>query len=102
MLKRVSAMKARQNLGLILNEVSLLGDDFIIERDGKPLAAVIPLESYRKLEALREHFFTAVDELRERVRDVDPATLQAEIDEAVQAAKDEQRGARNTAERTHA
>jgi len=87
MLKRISAGKARQNLGQLLNAVSLRGDDFIIERDGKPLAAVIPLELYQLAYASKERFFKSVDALRERVRDVDPAALQTEIDEAADAAK---------------
>ena len=59
MLKRISAIKARQNLGQLLNEVSIKGDAFIIERAGKPLAALVDLESLQKiqeasLEALRQ------------------------------------------------
>jgi hypothetical protein len=36
MLKRISAMKARQNLGQLLNEVSIRGDSYVIERAGNP------------------------------------------------------------------
>jgi hypothetical protein len=39
MYKKISALKVRQNLGQIMNEVSLTGDKYIIERAGKPLAA---------------------------------------------------------------
>lgn len=44
MQKTVSAMKARQNLGQIMNEVSLRGHDVIIERAGKPVAVLISIE----------------------------------------------------------
>jgi prevent-host-death family protein len=43
MIKRITAMKARQNFGQIMNEVSIRNDRFIIERNGKPLAALVPI-----------------------------------------------------------
>ena len=36
MLKKISAMKVRQNLGQVMNEVALRGDDYVVERAGKP------------------------------------------------------------------
>jgi hypothetical protein len=44
MYKKISALKVRQNLGQIMNEVSLTGDKYIIERAGKPL---VPAEGGR-------------------------------------------------------
>ena len=41
--KKINAMRVRQGLGELLNEVYYRGDTFIIERDGKPLAALVPL-----------------------------------------------------------
>jgi prevent-host-death family protein len=46
--KVINAMKARQNLGTLLNEVSLKNDQFIIERKGKPQAAVIPIWQFEQ------------------------------------------------------
>ena len=31
MLKKISAMKVRQNLGQVMNEVALRGDDYVVE-----------------------------------------------------------------------
>ena len=50
MLKKISAMKARQNLGQLLNEVSIRGDAYIIERAGKPLAALVDMEKFQQLQ----------------------------------------------------
>jgi prevent-host-death family protein len=50
--KIINAMKARQNFGQMLEEVFYKGDQFIIERAGKPMAAVVPLS---QLEALQKH-----------------------------------------------
>ena len=49
--KTINAGKARVNFGQMLDEVFYKGDHFIIERDGRPMAAVIPLA---QLEALQK------------------------------------------------
>ena len=48
--KRISALKARHHLGRLLNEVSLRGDVYVIERAGKPLAALVDLEQLARLQ----------------------------------------------------
>jgi len=49
MIKRISAMKARQNLGSLMNSISLKGDEVIIERAGKPMVAMIPVKRFLEL-----------------------------------------------------
>jgi prevent-host-death family protein len=39
----INAVKARDNFGQMLDEVYYKGDQFIIERAGRPMAAVVPL-----------------------------------------------------------
>lgn len=51
MSEKVSMLDVRQRLGDMLNRVALRHEEFIIERKGKPLAALIPM--YR-LEQKRE------------------------------------------------
>jgi len=48
--KTINAMKARQNFGQMLEEVYYKGEQFIIERAGKPMAAVIPLSKFAELQ----------------------------------------------------
>ncbi|HZM24887.1 MAG TPA: type II toxin-antitoxin system Phd/YefM family antitoxin [Anaerolineales bacterium] len=50
--KKINAMKARQNFGQMLEEVYYRGEQFVIERAGRPMAALIPLS---QLEELRSH-----------------------------------------------
>lgn len=52
MVERVSTMDIRQKLGDLLNRVALRHDEFIIERKGKPLAAMVPVEKLEHLERL--------------------------------------------------
>ena len=50
MTDRVSTMEVRQRIGDMLNRVALRNDEFIIERKGKALAALVPVE---RLEQMR-------------------------------------------------
>lgn len=50
MTDKVSTMEVRQRIGDMLNRVALRHDEFIIERKGKPLAALVPIE---RLEQMR-------------------------------------------------
>ena len=60
MLKKISAMKARQNLGQLMNEVALRRDDYIVERAGKPVVAVIAIEKYQQLQRNLDEFYNEV------------------------------------------
>ena len=51
MKKRVSTLELRRRLGDVLNRVALRHDEFIVERKGKPLAALVPVE---RLEQMRQ------------------------------------------------
>ena len=46
MTKTISAYKARVNFGELLNEVYYRGDEFIVERMGKPLVKIVPIKSF--------------------------------------------------------
>jgi prevent-host-death family protein len=50
MTERISTLDVRQRLGDMLNRVALRHDEFVIERKGKALAALVPVE---KLEQMR-------------------------------------------------
>ncbi len=42
--KTISAMEARKRFGEILNRVSLLNEEIVIKRAGKPVARLCPVE----------------------------------------------------------
>lgn len=50
MTDKVSTIDVRQRIGDMLNRVALRNDEFIIERKGKALAALVPIE---RLEQMR-------------------------------------------------
>ena len=87
----VSAMKVRQNLGRIMNEASLRGDDFIIERAGKPMAVLVSVDKYRIMERDREKARIALDSIRGKMKKAVPDEVDALVGEAVKATRKKQR-----------
>ena len=89
MLKKISAMKARQNLGQLLNEVSIRGDAYIIERAGKPLAALVDMERFQQLQEDQEAALQSVRNIWKKMAGADAQELQGAIEEAGRTAGDE-------------
>ena len=87
MVKKLAALKARQNLGQVMNEVSLRGDEYIVERAGKPLVAIISMDRYRMLEQDRAAALEALNEIWEKMKGEEPKAIEGTIDEAVQAVR---------------
>lgn len=90
----MSAVEARKRLGSILDEVRLRGTTFVIERDGRPAAAVVPLSVLDKLDQEREASFRQIDELRERIAErVSGAEFEAALNEEFEAVRAARRSA---------
>lgn len=87
MRKTVNAMKARGKLGQILEEVYYRGDQYVIERAGKPMAAVVPVEQYDQWRKERAAFFELVDEIRAENVKVPSARVMEEVAAAKRAAR---------------
>jgi prevent-host-death family protein len=94
MYKKISALKARQNLGQVMNEVALKGDDYIIERAGKPLVAVIPMEKYQSLQQEWDEFFESVSAMGANIKGKDAKIVDELVDEAVRAYRKQPKGKR--------
>jgi len=74
MTEKITTLEVRQRLGDILNRVALRNDQFIIERKGKPLAAVVPVERFEQMRrAARMHLLHVLER-----RDGKPSEAQAE------------------------
>lgn len=88
--KMINALKARQNLGTLLNEVLLKNDQFIIERNGKPMAAVIPVWQFEQWKEKREAFFKMIESVHKRNEKLSQKALERDIKEAIAFAKKEE------------
>lgn len=91
--KTISALDARRRLGELLEEVYYQGSQFIVERAGKPMAVVVPIEQYRQWRQRREEFFAMIDEVRERNQDTPPEVIEAEVEESVREVRANRRKA---------
>lgn len=87
MVKKVNALKARKNLGQLLEEVYYKGDQYVIERAGRPMAAVVPVWQLEEWQKRRERFFGMVEELWQKNKGVKPEVIEREVTEAVRAVR---------------
>ena len=74
MAEKVSTIDVRQRIGEMLNRVSLRHDEFIIERKGKALAALVPVE---RLEQMRRFARTQAIGFLEQQKESDLTDVQA-------------------------
>lgn len=77
MTRVVSASEAQNSFGAILQWAEENGEEVIVERRGKPAAAIVPYEEYEYLKQLREdqrrrEIFEELDALRQRIREHTP------------------------------
>ena len=87
MVRRLGAREACDNFADILGRVGYGGDVVIVERSGKPLVAVIPVDVYERLIAEREERFQAVDRFRDQAPEVPEAEVEEDVDEAIKAVR---------------
>lgn len=81
MIETVSTLEMRQRLGDLLNRVALRHDQFVIERKGKPLATMVPVERLEQMqEVARVHLLSTLAERSEEI-------LQSQADQFANEAK---------------
>lgn len=86
MSETVSTLDIRQRLGDILNRVALRHDEFIVERKGKALAAIVPVERLEQMRRFaRRHALEFLEKQRRTGLSPDEATSLAA--EAVRVAR---------------
>lgn len=88
MIREAPAMTVRQNLGELLNEIRYRGDSVVITKSGKPVAALIDFELFKRLRTLDEEYARLRGELAQAFSGVPPDEGTAVIDEAVHASRE--------------
>jgi prevent-host-death family protein len=87
-IEKISTLEVRQRLGDILNRVALRNDQFIIEREGKPLAAVVPVERLEQMRrAARRHLLQVVERQQEKLSSVEADRLANEAKHCTRKAR---------------
>ena len=86
-LKVVTALKARQIFGTIMNAVSFRNDQYIVERKGMPMVAIIPIKKFRQMDKTRQRFFSNMSKISNSFAGEDPKKLDNMLAEATRAAR---------------
>jgi prevent-host-death family protein len=93
MITETSAVAFRQNLGDMLNQVQYRHDSVVINKDGKPVAALVDARLFERIRRMQARF----DALCQRIEAGYAATPEAEGLAEIEAAV---RGERTKAKRT--
>ena len=65
-MEKVSTIDVRQRIGDLLNRVALRHDEFVVERKGKPLAALVPVERLEQMRRFaRRHALEFLEEQKQ-------------------------------------
>ena len=88
MAKKMNALKLQKNLSQVLDEVFQKGDQYVIERAGRPMAAVVPLWQLEERRKRKERFFGMVKEVRQRNKKEKAEVIASEIEEAIKAVRE--------------
>ncbi|WP_157266273.1 type II toxin-antitoxin system Phd/YefM family antitoxin [Azohydromonas aeria] len=85
MITEVSAVNFRQNLGEMLNQVQYRNDSIVINKDGKPVAALVDAELFARIRRMRARFDALSERIAEAYAEVPAEEGLAEIEAAVAA-----------------
>jgi prevent-host-death family protein len=86
-LKVVTALKARQQFGTIMNAVSFKNDQYVVERKGMPMVAIISIKRFKQMDKARQRFFSNMSKISDYFTGEDVEKLDDILAEATLAAK---------------
>ena len=91
MITQTSAVVFRQNLGEMLNQVQYRHDSIVINRDGKPVAALVDVRLIERIRRMQERFEALCQRIEAGFAAVPEADGLQEIDAAVAIERSMQR-----------
>lgn len=83
MITEINAVTFRRNLGEMLNQVQYRNDSIVINKDGKPVAALVDAELFARIRRMRDRFDALSDRIAAAYGDTPEAEGLAEIDRVV-------------------
>jgi PHD/YefM family antitoxin component YafN of YafNO toxin-antitoxin module len=92
----IDASAAREQWDQLLERVHTEDARFLVERDGKPVAAIIStrdLEVFQRYLQQRIDLFAAIEEMREAFTDVPSEEIEREIERVIAEVRAERRAA---------
>lgn len=79
----IGAREARRRFADLLGRVGYGGEVAIVERSGKPMVALIPVEVYEQLIAERETRFQVLDRIRSKLPKIPEKEVEKDISQAI-------------------
>src|SRR5271169_5674412 len=83
MITEVNAVSFRQNLGEMLKRVQYRNDSIVINKDGKPVAALVDAELFARIRRMRDRFDALSNRIAEAYAEMPVEEGLAEIDSRV-------------------
>lgn len=90
MITQTSAVAFRQNLGEMLNLVQYRHDSVVINKDGKPVAALVDARLFERIRRMQGRFDALCQRIEAGFSSVPEADGMAEIEAAIAADREEQ------------
>jgi len=91
MILEAATATVRQNLGELLNQLQQGHEVIVITDDGKPVAALVDIELFDRIRAMRETFEQTLQALNAAYNAVPAEQAEVEIAEAVAFARNQRR-----------
>ena len=91
MITETSAVTFRQNLGDMLNQVQYRHDSVVINKDGKPVAALVDARLFERIRRMQARFDALCARIEQGFSEVAEADGLAEIDAAIEQDREKQR-----------
>ncbi len=86
MKENITAMYARKNFGRLLDKTALLGESYVIERAGRPMAALVSVDRLEELQAGVVAMEETLERLIKKIKGPKSKKLEKAIIEAREAA----------------
>lgn len=83
MITEISAVSFRQNLGEMLNQVQYRHDSVVINKDGKPVAALVDARLFERIRRMQVRFDALCQRIESGFANVPEAEGFAEINAAI-------------------
>jgi prevent-host-death family protein len=82
--RKLGVTEAREKFKDMVDQVQYQGDTYVISKQGKPAAAVVPMEVYENWKKERKAFFDTVRAIQSVNADVDPEQVWKDVVSAQQ------------------
>ena len=92
MITETSAVNFRQNLGEMLNQVQYRHDSVVINKDGKPVAALVDARLFERIRRMQQRFDALCQRIESGFSKVPEERGLAEIEAAIKLDRKQLRG----------